>query len=190
MKLPLVLLSGLLSNDTLWRHQIEHLSDIAEVQVISTSQSTPEAMVQEILNKAPKKFALAGHSMGGWLCLEVMKTAPERVTKLCLINTTARMDSSEKRERRLQMIHEPFEVVVHQLVNAFTYNKGSKPIVEKMFYEVGREGFIRQEHAMLIRRETDLRDIHCPTLVIHAAQDKIFSLQEHEELVLRSWLKY
>lgn len=186
MKTPLVLLSGLLSNDALWRHQIDHLGDIANIQVILSSQNTPDAMVQAILEQAPEKFALAGHSMGGWLCLEVMKAAPTRVTKLCLLNTTAREDTEEKRLRRQKMIEtENFEKVVHQLVDAFTFNPSVKPLVEKMFLEVGHEAFVRQEIAMMMRSETEsvLRRIHCPTLVIHSARDKIFSLEEHQELV-------
>ncbi len=104
MKPPLVLISGLLSNESLWQHQTRHLSDIASIQVLSPSQDTPKKMIQAILEQAPPEFALAGHSMGGWLCLEIMRTAPSRVSRLCLLNTTARNDSEEKRLARQQMI--------------------------------------------------------------------------------------
>ncbi|HEY5235437.1 MAG TPA: hypothetical protein VIJ14_04600, partial [Rhabdochlamydiaceae bacterium] len=63
MKPHLVLLSGLLSNESLWQHQMGHLSDIASIQVISPSKDTPKKMIQAILDQAPPKFALAGHSM-------------------------------------------------------------------------------------------------------------------------------
>lgn len=106
MKIPLVLLSGLLSNKSLWNHQKRHLDDIAAIQIISPTQNTPQKMVQAILEEAPPKFALAGHSMGGWLCLEIMRTAPFRVSQLCLLNTTSRMDSEEKRTKRQKMILE------------------------------------------------------------------------------------
>lgn len=96
MKPHLVLISGLLSNESLWHHQIRHLSDIASIQVISPSQDTPKKMIQAILDQAPPIFALAGHSMGGWLSLEVMRAEPSRVSRLCLLNTTARDDSEEK----------------------------------------------------------------------------------------------
>lgn len=61
-------------------------------------------MVSSVLKQAPLKFALAGHSMGGWLALELMKTAPERVTKLCLLNTSAQSDSAQKQLYREEMI--------------------------------------------------------------------------------------
>ncbi len=189
MKIPLVLLSGLVSNKFLWYHQTCHLSDIAAIQIISPSQNTPKKMVQAILKEAPSKFALAGHSMGGWLCLEVMRAAPSRVSQLCLLNTTGRMDSEEKRIRRQKMILKAekgqFREVIKEIVENFVFNPTVKKNVEKMFLDLGKEVFIYQQKAMLIRSECQsiLPSITCPTLVIHATQDKVFSLKEHRELV-------
>lgn len=145
-------------------------------------------MVEAILEAAPPKFALAGHSMGGWLCLEVMRVASSRVTKLCLLNTTFRSDSEEKRISRQKMILKAekgqFREVVKEIADHFVFNPLVKNDVEKMFLDVGEEAFIHQEHAMLERDECQsiLPTISCSTLVIHAAQDRIFSLQEHQEL--------
>jgi len=189
MKTTLVLLSGLLSNQLIWQHQIRHLSDIASIHVISPSENTPEKMVEAILKEAPPKFALAGHSMGGWLCLEVMRAAPSRVNRLCLLNTTAHMDSEEKKRRRQKMIQRvekgQFREVVGEIIDKFVYNSLVKDTVEKMFLEIGEEIFIRQQEAMLARHEcaSILPSIVCPTLTIHAAQDRNFSLEEHRELV-------
>lgn len=189
MKIPLVLLTGLLSNEFLWHHQSRYLGDVADIQIISSDQDTPSKMVHAILEKAPPKFALAGHSMGGWLALEVMRTAPSRVSHLCLLNTTARPDSEEKRKRRQEMILKAekgrFREVVKELVENLVVNPLVKNDVEKMFLDVGEQAFIHQEKAMLIRSECQsiLPRIACPTLVIHAAQDKVFSLEEHRELV-------
>lgn len=188
MKIPLVLLSGLLSNRVVWQHQIEHLSDIADIHVISPSQNTPKKMVQAILDEAPPKFALVGHSMGGWLCLEVMKVIPSRITKLCLMNTTSRLDSEEKKAIRQKLIHQAengkFPEIARDLAAHFVFNPLVKNDVEKMFLEVGKDAFIRQESAMLAKSETQsiLSQITCPTLVIHAMHDAVFSLAEHQEL--------
>ncbi len=187
MKPHLVLISGLLSNESLWEHQARHLR--GSIQVISPSQDTPKKMIQAILDQAPPKFALAGHSMGGWLCLEIMRAAPSRASRLCLLNTTGRMDSEEKRKARQQMILKAekgqFREVVKELVEKLVFNPLVKKDVEKMFLEVGQEAFIHQEKAMLARNEclSILPTIRCPVLVIHAAQDKNFVLEEHEELV-------
>src|SRR2546425_111804 len=122
-KIPLVFLSGLLCNTLVWQYQLDHLSDIADIHVISASQSSPGKMVQAILEKVPPQFALAGHSMGGWLCLELMKVIPSRIMKLCLINTTSRPDSEEKRTMRQKFIQQAekgqFAKIVHTLTANF-----------------------------------------------------------------------
>lgn len=188
---PLVLLSGLLSNERLWQHQTAHLSDIASIRVFCPSQNTPEKMVRAILDQAPPQFALAGHSMGGWLCLELMRRAPARVTRICLLNTTARMDSEEKKGRRQKMILRAeqghFLEIAKEIADEFVFNRLVKSDVEKMFLDVGPEAFIRQQQAMLMRGECQsiLPTITRPTLVIHAARDKNFSLEEHKELASR-----
>ncbi len=189
MKIPLVLVPGLLSNEDLWRHQARHLSEIATIHIASPIQNTPEKMVEAVLEIAPPTFALAGHSMGGWLCLEIMRAAPSRVSKLCLLSTTARSDSDEKKERRKAMILSAeeggFQGIVDKIAASFVYNLSCKDDVINMFLAVGQETFIAQEQAMLVRKETQsiLANIACPTLVVHAAQDRNFSLEEHEELV-------
>src|ERR1700687_1345599 len=53
------------------------------------------AIARRILAEAPPRFALAGHSMGGYIAFEIMRQAPERVAKLALINTQERPDTSE-----------------------------------------------------------------------------------------------
>ena len=107
MKNPLVLLPGLSSNERLWQYQARYLNNIASIQILPAVQDTLEKMLQVIVDEAPPRFALAGHSMGGWLCLEFMRIAPSRVTELCLINTTARMDSKGKTNHRKEMISLP-----------------------------------------------------------------------------------
>lgn len=188
MKTPLFFISGLLSNELVWSHQVKSLSDIALIKVISPTQDSPQKMVEEILEQAPDQFILIGHSMGGWLCLEVMRRAKERVTKLCLLNTTARSDTPIVKIKRKEMIQRvesgQFREVVKELVDYFVFNTSVKEKVEKMFLEVGEQAFIRQEKSMLIRDECEsiLPMIQCPTLVIHAANDKVFTLEDHQEL--------
>lgn len=190
-KPPLVLLTGLSSDCRLWEHQVKNLGADLFIHVISAIQNTPEKMVESILQEVPERFSLAGHSMGGWLCLEVMRVAASRVSRLCLLNTTARMDSKEKRKSREEMICKVregrFNEVAVAMADHFVYNSHVKTKIENMFLEVGKEIFINQQQAMMARKECEsvLHTIACPTLVIHAAQDKNFSLEEHQELVDR-----
>jgi pimeloyl-ACP methyl ester carboxylesterase len=185
---PLILVSGLLSNEHVWWHQAAHLREFASIHIACPAENTPEKMVQTILDQAPPLFALAGHSMGGWVSLEIMRVAPHRVSQLCLLNTTARSDSDEKRRKREEMIFRVkqghFSEVVEEMVSHLVYNPDVKEDVKAMFLEFGGEAFVRQEEAMFRRKEclSILPKIHCPTLIIHGDKDKNFSLEEHQEL--------
>lgn len=189
MKIPLILVSGLLCNELVWSHQIKSLSDLALIKVICPNQDTPQKMVEEILNQSPDQFALAGHSMGGWLCLEVMRRASERVTHLCLLNTTAKPDAPAKKAKRKEMIHRvengQFSEVIEELVTNFVYDANIKERVKGMLQNAGEQAFIREERSMLLREEclSILPKILCPTLVIHADQDRVFTLDDHQELI-------
>lgn len=188
MKVPLIFVSGLLCNESVWSHQINHLNDLAAIKVICPNQNTPQKMVEEILTQSPEQFALAGHSMGGWLCLEVLRKAPERVKQLCLLNTTAKGDTPAKELKRHKMIQKAqngqFLDIIEELVNDFVFDTRIKDEVRSMLQKSGEQVFISQEKSMLMRKEclTLLPSIRCPTLVIHADKDKVFSLEDHQEL--------
>lgn len=189
MKPSLVLVSGLLSNEYIWKHQLTHLNDIASIQVFNPKEESSEEMVENILKNAPKRFALAGHSMGGWICLEVFRKAPMRISKLCLLNTSMRADSKERKAKRESMIkrcnEKKFKEIAHELAEFFISNPQNIKNTEQMFLNVGQNAFINQEKAMLNRNfcEDILSDINCPTLIVHATQDKNFSLEDHMHLV-------
>src|SRR3546814_18404395 len=104
-KTPLVLVPGLLCDAALWSHQTEHLAEIADIRIADTVRDDSIAgMAQRLLNAAPRRFALAGLSMGGYAAFEVVRQAPERVVRLALLDTSARPDDAAKRRRRPDLI--------------------------------------------------------------------------------------
>lgn len=89
MKQSAVLLSGLLCDETFWSDIPQRLAAVAESQVVSFRGFTSiPAMAQHVLQVAPERFAVAGHSMGGRVALEVIRAAPRRITGLALLNTS------------------------------------------------------------------------------------------------------
>src|SRR5665213_2333631 len=81
MKQPLLLLSGLLCDETIWADIPERLAEIADVRIVSfRGYSSIGAMAAHALDGAPERFAVAGHSMGGRVALEIVRLAPDRVT--------------------------------------------------------------------------------------------------------------
>ena len=104
-KIPLILVPGLLCDDALWAPQTKWLSDIADISVGETLiDDSFSNMAERILEMAPRHFALAGLSMGGYVCMEIMRQAPERVERLALFNTSGRADTADQTKRRKALI--------------------------------------------------------------------------------------
>src|SRR5258706_13667367 len=80
---PIVLVPGMLCTPEIFASQITALWPYGPVTVASTLEGkTIAEMAAAILASTPPRFALAGISMGGYVALEIMRQAPERVTKL------------------------------------------------------------------------------------------------------------
>lgn len=77
----LLLLPGLLNDARLWKHQVDNLSDTAVPVVADLGGADSIALLASgALAQIPvKRFVLAGLSMGGYVALEIMRQAPERV---------------------------------------------------------------------------------------------------------------
>src|SRR5262249_4081763 len=107
-KTTLVLVPGLLCTRALWVPQIAALGDIAECMVADHSgHDTMSAIARSILEAAPARFALAGLSLGGFVCLEIVRQAPERVERLGLPDPNAGADTPERKAGRLELIELP-----------------------------------------------------------------------------------
>src|SRR5437016_13182710 len=101
---PLVLLPGLLCDATVWGPQKEAFTVEFRVTAFRHfyGHNSLHSMAAAVLDAAPARFALAGHSMGGRVALEIMRLAPERVERLALFDTGAALASAdEPNERRV-----------------------------------------------------------------------------------------
>jgi len=99
--LPIVLVPGLCGTPLLFGEQIPALWRFGPIVLADqTRHDTMPAIASDILNVAPPRFALVGMSGGGYIALEIMRHAPERVERLALLNTSARPDTAEQTETR------------------------------------------------------------------------------------------
>ena len=86
--LPLVLVPGLICSPRIWAPLLPALWRHGPVTIANHIRDDSMAgIARRILKEAPPRFALAGHSMGGYIAFEIMRQAPERVAKLALLNT-------------------------------------------------------------------------------------------------------
>ncbi|HTH97918.1 MAG TPA: alpha/beta hydrolase [Stellaceae bacterium] len=88
-RVPLYLLPGLLCDDVVWTAQVEALTaQGVECHVVDYKAcDTITAMARTVLDQAPGRFAVAGHSMGGRVALEIMRLAASRVDRVALLDT-------------------------------------------------------------------------------------------------------
>src|SRR5436305_13683609 len=94
--MPILLVPGLVSSPRIFAPVIPALWRFGPVTVANhIRDDNMGAIARRILAEAPPRFALAGHSMGGYIAFEIMRQAPERVAKLALTNTQARPDPAE-----------------------------------------------------------------------------------------------
>ena len=193
-KTHLLLLPGLLCDENLWSHQIRTLADIADVSVADlTRDDSIEAMAARTLSEAPETFALAGLSMGGFIALEIVRSFPERVQRMAILDSNARADTPEKAESRYQMIEQVkqgrFEKVASSLLPLFVHpdRMEDRNLVDEITGMVGRVGadnYIRQQHAIISRRDhvAHLGKIECPTCVVCGKQDILTPPELSEEI--------
>lgn len=187
----LILLPGLLCDEALWSHAQASLSDMADIRVADlTKDSSVKDMAKRVLDAAPARFALAGLSMGGYVAQEIMRQAPERVTRLALLDTSCKADAPEQRERRKALIQlsetGDFKGVTPRLLPMLIHpdrlaDAALTQTVMAMAERVGQAAFARQQMAIMGRPEgtADLAYIRCPALVACGRQDALTSPELH-----------
>lgn len=190
----LLLLPGLLCDAALWAPQRAALADIAETAVADlTRHDSVAGMAEAALAGAPDRFALAGLSMGGYVALEIIRRAPERVTRLALLDTSARPDSDEASRRRRGLIALSragrFKGVTPRLLPSLVHpdRLDDAPLTEvvmAMAERVGQAAFIRQQTAIMTRPDSrpGLPAIACPTLVLCGRDDTLTPPALSEEM--------
>lgn len=191
---PLVLIPGLNCTPALYAPQWPALAPGRQILVADhTTDDTVTAMVERLLATAPERFALCGLSMGGYIALEVMRGAPERVTRLALLDTTAKPPTPQTNALREQMIalaeKGAFDNVVTVLWQKLVApdrlaDEGLRLQVRAMAEAVGPSGFIRQQRAIMGRSDARpvLGTISVPTLVMVGAEDAITPPDQAREI--------
>lgn len=180
----LLLLPGLLCDVVLWEAQVAGLAGLARCRVadVTLDDGLP-AMAARALALAPPRFALAGLSMGGYLAFEILRQAPGRITRLALLDTSARPDSPDQARRRRGLMAltrtGQFKGVTPRLLPQLVHPDNlAGPVgsaVIAMAERVGRDAFLRQQAAILGRPDSrpDLPGLRLPTLVAVGESDTL-----------------
>jgi pimeloyl-ACP methyl ester carboxylesterase len=182
---PTLLIPGLLCSPRLYADQVPQLWRLGPVTIADhTRDDSMSAIAQRILAWAPPRFALIGLSMGGYLSLEIMRQSPGRVTKLALLDTSARPDTPQQSEGRRTQIElakagrlaEVLDAIFPRLVHPkHRADERVRQVLYQMAAEVGVDGFVRQQLANIGRPDSrpGLSAIRCPTLVLVGDSDEL-----------------
>jgi pimeloyl-ACP methyl ester carboxylesterase len=200
VKNSLILVPGLLCDETVWTHQVAALADSAEVHIaVNGARDSLDAMAEAIIAQAPDRFAIAGHSMGGRVALEVVRRVPERIAALALLDTgyqalpAGAAGESEAAGRRALAAKAQREGMrsmgtawLQGMVHAARLS--DRELVESILDMIERRTpdlYEAQIRALLSRPDATslLPGIRCRTLVLCGREDAWSPLQRHRDMV-------
>lgn len=182
---PLIFVPGLGCTARLFEQQMAALGSERILTVADHRRDdTMAAIARRLLAAAPPRFALAGLSMGGYVAIEVIRQAPDRVARLALLDTGPGADGDAARERRLRHIALAeagrLEEVARELWPAFVHpdrrgDRVLRAVFETMLHDTGAEAFVRQERAIMGREDgrAVLSAFEMPALVLVGEADTV-----------------
>ncbi|WP_415403642.1 alpha/beta fold hydrolase [Tateyamaria sp. SN3-11] len=188
---PLVFLPGMMCDARLFGPQIAALSPDFSVMVSPVTRGERiEEIASGLLDELPQRFALAGLSMGGIVAMEILRRAPDRITRLALMDTNPLAETPQvaaAREPQIvkvrtgQMLDVMREEMKPHYLAPGPYRNEIMDLVMDMADALGPEVFIRQSRALQRRRDQQgtLRKCKVPTLILCGAHDALCPVKRH-----------
>ncbi|WP_245580016.1 alpha/beta fold hydrolase [Niveispirillum irakense] len=192
VRTELLLLSGLLCDETVWSRLIPDLTDIIPVRAVDfRGFDSIGAMADHVLETAPATFALAGHSMGARVALEIHRRAPDRIDRLALLDTgthPAKPGEAESRQKLVDLAHaQGMAALADRWLPPMLApaNRAQASMVEPlrdMVLRMSPDIYEAQVKALLNRPDAaaGLGQIRCPTLVGVGEHDEWSPLGQHQ----------
>ncbi|OUS38744.1 alpha/beta hydrolase [Rhodobacterales bacterium 56_14_T64] len=191
---PLVLLPGMMCDARVFDPQIRFLSSRLPVMVAPLlGGERIEDIAFHLLQQLPARFALVGLSMGGIVAMEILRRAPDRISKLCLMSTSPLPDTPAQAATREPLIIGArtgrMEDVLRQSMLPDYLAPGPQRIeilnqVHQMGMELGQALFVNQTRALQRRRDQQgtLRKCKVATLILCGEYDQLTPVKRHEFL--------
>jgi len=183
---------GMMCDERIFSPQIEELSQNLEVTIADISNfSSVRELASDVLKKAPKKFSLLGHSMGGIVAMEIYSQEPNRIEKLILMDTNPKAELDEvklKREPQIREVNKGklLEVMRDEMKPNYLAESENKRSVLNvcmdMALTLGPDVFINQSRALQSRldQQNTIQSIKIPVLIMCGSEDKLCPVERHE----------
>jgi pimeloyl-ACP methyl ester carboxylesterase len=188
---PLVFLPGLMCDARLFGPQIAELSSEFSIMVSPVTRGERiEEIASGLLDELPARFALAGLSMGGIVAMDLLRRAPDRVSRLALLDTTPLAETPQAAAAREPQIVKARAGRLHQVIRdemlpsylgPGPFRNEISELVLDMADALGPDTFVRQSRALQRRRDQQgtLRKCRAPTLVLCGAHDALCPVKRH-----------
>lgn len=192
MREPLVMIPGLMADARLFLPQMVRLGAGRACHVCLPAQGdTVEGLSEEVLAGLPEKFALLGHGLGGDVALDIVRRAPERVTRIALMATDPLSEAPQvavERETRMVMAKAGrlVDAIRQEIPQACLADSPWRDeimaLVQDMALGLGEGVFLRQSRALQRRpdQQKTMRRIKLPALVIAGRVDTLVPLRRQE----------
>ena len=185
MTLPLVLLPGFLSDARIWAAQIEALSPHHTLILPPLTEGAGvEEMAAAALDRLPGKFAVAGHSLGAAVAMEMLRRAPGRIDRIALVSTGCLAEPAAlagERETRMARVRAGrlAAVLTEEIPETAVAPGGMRGeiagFLRAMAEGLGPEVYLAQSRAMQRRpdQQRTLRSARLPALIVTGRHDPI-----------------
>jgi pimeloyl-ACP methyl ester carboxylesterase len=189
----LVLIPGLLSDETVWRSLADavgdrfkiHHADVRDFASIGAAAAT-------LLNDVGGKMIVAGHSMGGRIALEMARQGRNRVDGLILADTghhPLRAGEVVKRQEMIDLGYESIDRLADRWLPPMVdpARRDDSALMDELRAMVLRADakiHERQIRALIDRPDAGayLAEITAPTLLVVGRQDQWSPVAQHEEM--------
>jgi pimeloyl-ACP methyl ester carboxylesterase len=187
---PLVLIPGMMCDARMWGG-IDAGLGVPVLHHLPTQAETMPALAALFLTDAPPRFALAGLSLGGILAMEILHQAPERITRLALMDTNPRAETPEVQALRAPQIARALAGELDSVMREDMKPNYLCPGPDKaaildlcmdMAMALGPEIFVRQSRALRDRpdQQATLPAFTGPALVLMGAEDRLCPFDRHQ----------
>lgn len=193
---PLVLLSGMNCSPRLWdgvKRRLRIMDPGREILHGIVDCDSIEGCVQNLEQSLPPRFALAGLSLGGIVAMAMLRLAPDRISRVCLMSTNAQAPTPDQvagwqaLRHALTLGHSPRQIQDELLPVLLHPGRRDRELDEQvlaMADDTGANVLDRQLSAQLSRVDERpwLDRVRVPVLVLAAADDAMCPLEKHQEL--------
>ncbi|MEJ6397240.1 alpha/beta fold hydrolase [Yoonia sp. 208BN28-4] len=188
---PLVLLPGMMCDARLFAPQVAAFEGTRNVTVPVMRGDTVTAMAQDVLDNSPKRFALAGLSMGGIVAMEMLRLAPDRVDRIALLDTNPKAEHEAVQAMREPQIAKVQDGHLSSVMrdemkpNYLTDGPRRAAILDlcmDMAATLGADAFVAHSRALQTRpdQQDTLRNATLPALILCGRDDALCPVHRHE----------